>query len=389
MAINLRIQARLYDQDFPVELMVKDGIIAEIKPLKAEQFNRPPFWIAPGFFDLQINGALGFSFVDPDLTEKQVLQIVRCCHSHGITSLCPTLITTSTNNFLHGFSTLEVARQNNAILARSIAGYHLEGPWINQEEGPRGAHPRDQVRLPDWDEFLRYQDAANGRILLVTLAPELPGALPMIERLTDRGVVVAIGHTAANANQIDAAVAAGARLSTHLGNGCSSLMDRHFNPIWPQLGNNRLWASLIADGHHLPASMLRSLLQAKSPARTILTCDASSLAGLPPGNYTIWTTRVQVLNTGKIILSDTGYLAGSGLFTDSCISEVLLQTDFNLSEAIAMASDNPRQLLQQKKIDIAIGAPADLTLFQWQPGSPLEIQGTLLEGKWVWRREKD
>src|SRR5204862_5034262 len=139
------------------------------------------------------------------------------------------------------------------------------------------------------------QDAAGGRLRLVTLAPETPAALPFIERLTQAGVVVALGHSAADGACIRAAIRAGARLSTHLGNGCHAMLPRHDNCLWEQLAADDLWASLICDGHHLPVSVVRCLLRAKTPARTILTCDASSLAGLPPGCYDQWGGEFEVL----------------------------------------------------------------------------------------------
>ena len=191
------------------------------------------------------------------------------------------------------------------------------------EDGPRGAHPQRHVRPPDWDEFRRLQDAAGGRIRLVTLAPEHDGALPFIERLTAAGVVVALGHTAASGERIRDAVRAGARLSTHLGNGSHAVLPRHDNYIWEQLADDGLWASLICDGHHLPPSVVRCIVRVKTPARTILTCDASSLAGLPPGRYREWDQDFEVLPAGKVVVPGTSYLAGSWAFTDLCVGNVI------------------------------------------------------------------
>src|SRR5262249_12675635 len=146
--------------------------------------------------------------------------------------------------------TLGAACDTDPELAHATPAFHLEGPYISAEDGPRGAHPSAHVRPPDWEEFCRLQEAAGGRIRLVTLAPEREGALGVIERLVATGVVVALGHTAATGRQIHDAISAGARLSTHLGNGAHAVLPRHPNYIWEQLAADELWASIICDGHH-------------------------------------------------------------------------------------------------------------------------------------------
>src|SRR5262249_6521827 len=138
-------------------------------------------WVAPAMFDLQINGSLGRGFVSADLTARDVRFVVQTCQTHGVSRLCPTLLTASPEALLHGFGTLRAACESDPDLDRALPCFHLEGPYISPEDGPRGAHPRDQVRLPDREEFRRLQQAAGGRIRLVTLAPELDGALGFIE----------------------------------------------------------------------------------------------------------------------------------------------------------------------------------------------------------------
>jgi len=272
-------------------------------------------------------------------------------------------------------------------LARALPGLHLEGPYISAEDGPRGAHPLRHVRPPAWDEFRRFQDAAGGRIRLITLAPEHDGALPFIEKLTASGVVVALGHTAASSACIRAAIAAGARLATHLGNGCHALLPRHDNYLWEQLAADQLWASVISDGHHLPPALLRCILRVKTPARTILTCDASSLAGLPPGRYREWDQELEVLPTGRIVVPGTPFLAGSGVFTDACLGHLLALGEVSLTEALDMAAARPRQLLGLEARPLQVGAAADLVLFDWQPGQSLRMRATIVAGNLVARAE--
>ncbi|HYT87243.1 MAG TPA: N-acetylglucosamine-6-phosphate deacetylase, partial [Gemmataceae bacterium] len=242
------------------------------------------------------------------------------------------------------------------------------------------AHARRHVRSPDWDEFRRLQDAAGGRIRLVTLAPEQEGALDFIERLVASGVVVSLGHTAASGACIRAAVAAGARLSTHLGNGAHAMLPRHDNYLWEQLAEDRLWASIICDGHHLPPAVVRCIMRVKTPARTILTCDASPLAGLPPGRYREWEQDFEVHASGKVVVPGTSYLAGSWAFTDLCVGTVIRYAGVSLGDAVDMASQRPRQLLGLPPQRLEEGATADLMLFDWEAGGELIVKRTLAGG---------
>ncbi len=359
----MRIRAKHYATLETIELQCSGGFIESVGPPGTGPVDHEAEWVAPAFFDLQINGCLGHAFNSESLTPEIVSQIVQECHRHGIAGLCPTLITNSFQALEHGFQTLKQAREQDPRLARALPGYHLEGPYISPEDGPRGAHPREHVRPPNWDEFCRLQEAAGGKILLVTLAPEWPEALPFIEKLAKNGVVVAVAHTAATGEQIRNAITAGARLSTHLGNGSHAVLPRHDNYIWEQLAADELWASLICDGHHLPPCVIKCMLRVKTPARTILTCDASSLAGLPPGQYREWGQDIEVLPAGKVVVSGTPYLAGSGVFTDICVRNVMDFANVSLQEAVDMAGAHPRQLLGLPKQTLEPGQEAHLVLF--------------------------
>jgi N-acetylglucosamine-6-phosphate deacetylase len=283
------------------------------------------------------------------------------------------LITASADALAHGFATLARLCDSDPTLARTIPGFHLEGPYIAAEDGPRGAHPKAHVRPPNWDEFCRWQDAAGGRIRIVTLAPELEGALTFIEMLTARGVVVSIGHTAATPDTIRGAVRAGARLSTHLGNGAHAVLPRHPNYIWEQLAADELWASVIADGHHLPPAVLKSILRVKTPTRTVLISDAGSLAGLPPGRYECWGQEFEVHPAGKIVMPGTGFLAGAAVFLDACVGHVLNLGLADLRDAIGMAAERPRELLGLPVPRMEPGEPADLVCFDWRPAGELRV----------------
>jgi N-acetylglucosamine-6-phosphate deacetylase len=377
----MRIRTRHYETGDRVDILCDGGLIRSVGPADAGPADVEAGWAAPALFDLQINGCDGHSFNSERLTADAVRHVVGVCRRHGIAALCPTLVTNSAEALLHGFATLRRACEEDAALARAIPALHLEGPYISPEDGPRGAHPRRHVRPPDWDEFRRFQDAAGGRIRLVTLAPEHEGAVEFIERLTAGGVVVALGHTAAAGPRIRDAVAAGARLSTHLGNGAHAMLPRHDNYVWEQLANDALWASVISDGHHLPAAVLRCILRVKTPARAVLTCDASSLAGLPPGRYREWDQEFEVSPSGKVVMSGTSYLAGSAVFTDTCVGVAVRQAGVSLRDAVDMAGARPRELLRLPPLRLRPGDPADLVLFEHEPGREFAVTATLVAGE--------
>jgi N-acetylglucosamine-6-phosphate deacetylase len=373
-------RARHYATGEAVEVACDGGRIASIA-LAPPGAPTDAGWIAPAFFDLQINGCDGHSFNSERLTTASVRHVVDVCRKHGIGGLCPTLVTNGFEALAHGMATLRQACENDAVVNAAVPAIHLEGPYISHEDGPRGAHPRQHVRPPDWDEFCRLQDASGGRIRLHTLAPEHEGAIQFIERLVASGVVVALGHTAATASQIRDAIAAGARLSTHLGNGSHATLPRHNNYIWEQLAADELWASIIPDGHHLPASVVRCIVRVKTPARTVITCDASSLAGMPPGRYREWDQEFEIQPNGKVCVAGTSYLAGSGAFTDLCVGNVIGFAGVSLAEAVDMASARPRELLRLPARRLEVGQPADLMFFDWQPGGDIRVRATIVAGE--------
>jgi len=309
----------------------------------------------PGLVDLQVNGFAGVDFGDPALTPERVLAAVGAIEKTGVTRFFPTLITSSLETF--AACARAVVRTPHA----AIAGIHMEGPYISPEDGPRGAHARAFVRAADVDDFRRRQEAAEGRIRLVTLAPESPGALRLTEHLVASGVRVAIGHTGATGAEIADAVGAGATLSTHLGNGCAQMLPRHPNVIWEQLGEDRLLASFIVDGHHLPPATVRSMVRAKTPGRTILVTDAVAAAGMPPGRYTLGGQEVELSATGRVAAPGAPNLAGSALRLDVAIGNTVRFTGLPLENVVPMASTRPAEY---------VGIPtAGKVVAEWDPAA--------------------
>jgi N-acetylglucosamine-6-phosphate deacetylase len=377
----MRILARHYATGELTEIVCEQGRIQSVGAPTGAAPDLQAGWVAPALFDLQINGCDGYSFNSEQLTFEKVRHVVEVCRRHGIGGFCPTLVTNSFAALAHGLRTLRQACESDPVVAAAVPGIHLEGPYISPEDGPRGAHPRAHVRPPDWEEFCRLQDVSGDCIRLVTLAPEHEGALSFIERLVSSGVVVALGHTAARGDRIRDAIRAGARLSTHLGNGAHAVLPRHDNYIWEQLAADELWASIICDGHHLPPAVVRCFVRIKTPARTILTCDASSLAGLPPGRYQEWDQELEVLPGGKIVVLGTSYLAGSGTFTDACVGNVVRFAGVSLRDAVDMASARPRELLGLPPRQVQAGEPADLVLFEWGEGGDFRVTTTVIRGE--------
>ena len=293
----------------------------------------------PGMFDLQVNGFAGVDFNAADVTAEAIALALERLRTTGVTRCLPTLITAPLAHFA------AAARAIAAVDDAAIAGIHMEGPYLSPADGARGAHPAEYLRDADVDDFKRRQDAAGGRIVLVTLAPEVPGAMALIAHLVSTGVRVAIGHTAASPEQIAAAIGAGAGLATHLGNGCAQMLPRHPNPIWEMLAADEMLASLIVDGHHLPPATVKAMVRAKGPARTILVSDAIAAAGCEPGAYPIGGVTCLLRADGRVSLPGTPYLAGSSLTLDRAIGNTVRVTGLSIEEVIPMATSIPAAFL--------------------------------------------
>ena len=289
----------------------------------------------PGLFDLQVNGFAGIDFNAPGLTSEGLAEALERQRATGVTRCLPTLITSSFDRFA----------RNARVIARSldpaVAGIHMEGPYLSPEDGPRGAHPREHVTNATIADFDRRQEAADGRIVLVTLAPEAPGALSLIDRLVKAGVRVAIGHTGGTPQQVEDAIYAGATLATHLGNGCAQMLPRHPNFIWTLLAADPVAASFIVDGHHLPAATVKAMLRAKGVERSILVTDATSAAGCGPGRYSIGDVVCESREDGRLSLPGTPYLAGSSLTLDRAIANTVRFTGLPIDMVLPMASTIP------------------------------------------------
>jgi N-acetylglucosamine-6-phosphate deacetylase len=325
------------------------------------------------------------------LTEERVTEVLRAFERFGVTRICPTVTTEGFAVLRHALATIAAVCEHSPAWARRMPGIHLEGPFITSEDGARGAHPKRHCRQPDWDEFQRLQEAAGGRIRILTMSPEFDNSTAFIKQVAATGVVVAIGHTSARPEQIRAAVDAGARMSTHLGNGSHPTFHRFRNYLWPQLADDRLSASLIADGHHLPPDMVKVFLRAKTPERCILVSDISGQAGQPPGRYTSPFCDVEILPDGNLVVAgQREIMAGASLPANVGVHNVMRFAGVDLKTALQMAVHNPAELLGLGPIRIAPDEPANLIQFdvpqetgaQSSPG--LRVRCTISEGEMVW-----
>jgi len=300
----------------------------------------------PGLVDLQVNGFRGLDVNADDVTIDTITALARELWTQGVTRFLPTVITASEEKILHALETIAAARRTDPLVAHSIAGIHVEGPSLSADEGARGAHDVTQLRDPSVDELERWQRAADGLIRIVTLAPERDGALEYITGATARGIRISLGHCSPSPERVREAVRTGATLSTHLGNGIPATLPRHPNAIWAQLASDSLTAMFIADGHHLPADALTAMIRAKGVPRSVLTSDSAALAGSAPGRYTTPVGGdVTVGHDGRLALTGTPLLAGSGASLLDCVAWTFAELRLPEVQVLAMASHNPARVL--------------------------------------------
>ena len=349
-------------------------------------------FLAPGLVDLQVNGFAGVDYNDPTVLPEAVAASIERLFQTGVTKFFPTIITGSREDMVGALCRLAEAkrefRRSGMPAADAIAGFHIEGPHISPEDGPRGAHPARHVRPPDEEEFQRWQEAAGGEVRLVTLSPEYPEAPRYISALVAAGIVVSIGHTKATSEQIRTAVDAGATMSTHLGNGAHATLPKTSNYIWDQLADERLTASFIVDGIHLPPAFLGSAIRSKGVDRSVLVTDAVMPATCEPGLYRLGAVLVELLADHRVVIRGGTRLAGSGLTMDRAVGNCVRLGRVPLETALAMATVNPARAarIAGRQQGLATGETADFVRFRWDEAShSLAVLETIVAGKTVYK----
>ena len=377
----MRYQGISCQSEEPIAVDVEGGVVVSIRPTALKP-GMP--WLCPGFTDIQVNGYAGLDYSNPNLQLTDIEAVCRALAASGTLRHYPTIITSPRKIISRNCGIIAQAARENALVGAVVAGLHIEGPFISPEDGPRGAHDPLHVRLPSFDEFLEWQENARGLIKIVTIAPELDKALEFIQKASAAGVIASIGHTGASPERIREAVAAGAKLSTHLGNGSHGSLPRLKNYLWEQLAADELCASIIADGFHLPAAVIKTFARAKGLSRLILVSDVAFLAGSEPGVKRWGNMSVEVHPDGHIGLAGTQFLAGAGHLLDRCIAQFVKATGTSVPETVALCTVNPAKLLglADSSFELKPGSPANLVSFHLPAGADvIKIEHSLLLGE--------
>ncbi|MBD3287822.1 N-acetylglucosamine-6-phosphate deacetylase [candidate division KSB1 bacterium] len=381
---STRVQGLFYLDGEPISVVIEDGRISQI--IRNKKATSSDVYIAPGLIDVQLNGYAGVSFTQAGLTLEEVRQATRALWKEGVTTYLPTIISASHQRIKENMAVLSDAHEDDEI-GVSIPGFFLEGPYISPIDGFRGAHSKEWVRQPDWDEFMEYYEASGGNILQVTLAPEMENAMEFIRKCTARGILVGLGHHNGSAEIIKQAVDAGARISTHLGNGCANTIHRHHNPLWAQLADDRLNATIIVDGHHLTQDEVQVFYKAKGPDRILLVSDVTKLAGMAPGEYNWDGKRVVMTPDGMLKYPEQDVLAGASLPIRIGVGNLMKYTHCPLSEAIHAASRSQARVFGfSDRGEILPGKRADLILFTIE-NNTLHIIQTIVAGVTVFQQD--
>lgn len=372
-----------------IRLFLREGTISRIEPMEnvavADMHTLPR--LAPGLVDLQINGCRGFDFNTAPLQPETVQVVSRLLLLQGVTTYYPTVISNSDEGIRSSVSAIAAACREDEYARDTVGGIHLEGPFISPEDGPRGAHAKAHVLAPDWDLFQRWVEASQGLIRIVTLSPEWPEASRFIERCVLHGIKVSIGHTAATPEQIREAVAAGASMSTHWGNGAHLTLPRHPNYLWEQLAADELWTNIIGDGFHLPDSVIKVVLKAKNP-KVILVSDAVQLSGMAPGLYDLHIGgRVVLTPQGRLHLAgQPQLLAGSAMLLLRGVERLAAAGLCSLEDAWDLASLRPSECMNlSAREGIKTGAPADLVQFHIDGDRPGQLEIRVVQ---TWKKGK-
>jgi N-acetylglucosamine-6-phosphate deacetylase len=305
-----------------------------------------------GFIDLQVNGYKGVNFSTEDYGEEDFAEAYRGVLATGTAAFLPTVVTSQVSLYRRNLPLLARLMDEEEFKGR-VLGLHIEGPFISPEPGAVGNHRADAVREPDPDFLDQLQEWSEGKIRLFTLAAERPGAEEVCRRAVESGITVSLGHQLALDAEIGLLAEAGATVLTHLGNGIPGMLPRLSNPIWSGLAEDRLTAMIIADGHHLPSSVLKVIIRAKGIDRIVVTSDASFLAGMPPGTYRDTGHDVVLEPTGRIWNPKAQCLAGSSAMMIDCMNHLAALGLLDLQDLLRVGIENPLRLIRIDPASVA------------------------------------
>jgi N-acetylglucosamine-6-phosphate deacetylase len=360
---------------------ISGGMVLYAGPRKhpyGEVFDHGDDLICPGLVDVHIHGGAGHDAMDD--APETMDGISRYLAAGGVTAFLATTQTAPRKDLLTSVKRIAEAAESGLGGAR-LLGLHLEGPYLSEER--RGAQHVDAIRAPDTEELGSLHAAAGGLLRIVTLAPEVPGALEAISWLADHGVVASAGHTDADYETALAAFGHGLSHVSHLYNGMRGLHHREPGILGAALTDGRVSVELIADGHHVHPAALRLAALCKGPAKTVLVSDSIKPAGLPDGEYT-YRGRRMVLSDGLVRLPD-GVIAGSSIRLNDAVRVMVEEAGFSVSEAVQMASHSPARVLRLTpgKGRLAEGSDADVTIMDWG----FNVKETIVGGDTVYRSD--
>ncbi|MFC1552286.1 amidohydrolase family protein [Candidatus Latescibacterota bacterium] len=297
-----------------------------------------------GLADLHFNGYRGVDFSDPSLTEEVFIGTCRDVLKSGTTLFLPTLVSTSKDIYERNLKLIS-SIMDMPEFESSIPGFHIEGPFLAPDPGTLGVHTRENIRNADTEFLDTLIEWTGGKIKLLTVSAEIDGAGVLIRHAVSRGITVSLGHSAALEDDLEKAANVGATALTHLGNGIPDMIQRHFNTIWAGLSNDDLSAMIITDGHHLPFSILKSIIRAKGVSRLIVVSDASPLAGMPPGRYSYHDEEVMLENDGLLHNPGRNCLAGSSSTILECMNHLASLKLLSFDEMMQVGFFNPLKLI--------------------------------------------
>lgn len=298
------------------------------------------------FFDLQVNGYGGVDFNQDDLDAADLHRACERLEADGLVGILATIITDDVAVMCRRLSTIATLRERDPLVRRLVHGIHIEGPFLNEGDGYRGAHPRDAIRPADVERMARLLDAAGGLTRIVTLAPERDPAMAVTRFLVSQGIVVSAGHTDATLDDLHRALDAGLSMFTHVGNGCPMLMHRHDNIVQRALSvADRLWLCFIADGAHVPFTALGNYLRVGGCDRCIVVTDAIAPAGLGPGRYKFGRWDLVVGDDMVSRAPDRSHFVGSGITMKQSAANLRNALVFPDATVRKLTFDNPRLAL--------------------------------------------
>lgn len=301
---------------------------------------------SPGYFDLQVNGYGGVDFNSDNLNADDLHRACEKLTEDGVAGILATVITADVQAMCRRLAALNCLRQSDPLAGRIITGFHIEGPFLNETPGYRGAHQAEAIRPADCDLMHRLLDAASDLTRIVTLAPDRDPGLNVTRMLATKGIVVSAGHTDASLDELKAAIDAGLSMFTHLGNGCPMLLSRHDNIIQRALSLcERLWLTFIADGVHVPWPALGNYLRAAGLERCVVVTDAISAAGLGPGRYTLGHWDLLIGPDRVARAPDGSHLVGSAGTMPLARQNLIERLGLSEGDADRLTVRNPRRVL--------------------------------------------